>query len=297
MKPEREEVYVSHIQHDTYKEYEVGSCEPRNCNTDKANNCDWNVYENGVSVRDWKYGEKTCRNHCQNIALCSGLNPLTCPLIGEDVRQIWDERIGPPHVVCIYPTSTFRLKENIDKYASYWGDDDNYNNILMAQYCSGQVSSCPEGIDSMSFKRCSRMVSTGLDGVTCREWGRHNKSVFDKTAAKYCSENNTLDCSCFTEKSCSFCSHHSYLSMSELSGCDGNKKGIDLDQLALSAIEDITDHVKEDNETDSQSSSVLGIVIALVVIIALVIIVLLVIKWSIGTRKKEKGARREEREL
>lgn len=212
-------INVKVVQKKPFDAYTVGSCDTGNCYEEQKNACDWNVYSDGVEIKDWNYKSSPCMNECKDLIYCSKINSKICPQIGYEVISRWD--IEPPNIQCTYPLDTFLDMNNIQKYIDILGEDDNYNNYIMPQFCSQIVETCPENVHQTRFTQCSRMVSNGVDGERCRQWSAKNPKVSDKTILTYCNQNNTEDCSCISENQedvCELntCMKPSYLSTSEI---------------------------------------------------------------------------------
>lgn len=136
-----------------YRTYVAGPCACWHCSTSTPK---------GSCENDWEYDKKTCCFTCPKQPKCSRLDPSTCPNIAGGAQAAWDDS---PTVACTYNVDGFTALADIVEYKETWGTDDNYNKIIMPEFCALTSEECPN--DELV---CTNLTSTGEAGKLCQEW-------------------------------------------------------------------------------------------------------------------------------
>jgi hypothetical protein len=154
-----------------------------------AGNCDCNVCSTpgACNVTEWQYGtQKCCSGFCPPLPQCSQPDPSVCPVFSSGGPQSVQFSAAPT-VQCSYSPSQFTNLPDVQKYSSLYGQDTNYNQVIMPAFCSQRTAA---GV--------SRMVDTGPEGTLCKPWAGSNKKMAQTVQATYCQQNPTDPaCACY----------------------------------------------------------------------------------------------------
>lgn len=154
---------------------------------------------------DWAYGERRdCGPNCIRFE-CSELDIGTCPSIGENIEAEWARNTSneseSPLVFCTYDPTTFDF-DDVNEYRDNFGEDDQYNEVVMPTFCFDTSINCPEDpTKETPWKSCPNMLDTGDSGELCRDWRSRNIKIADDAQSTYCQKNSSdPTCSCYTRQ-------------------------------------------------------------------------------------------------
>lgn len=145
-----------------------------------------------------------------------------CPVIGGISPQVqWDSNSAnsPCNIMqgkggvlaCLYPLATFQDEKNVAQYVSTFGENSDYNNVILPYFCSSQVKSttsqkCPlDPFTNLPMTFCSQIVSNDR----CKNWirdqiaeGASSSQVnnANNILNNYCATYNTPDCDCLNRQ-------------------------------------------------------------------------------------------------
>jgi hypothetical protein len=100
---------------------------------------------------------------------CSRLDPATCPDTAGGAIARWD---GSPQVSCTYRVSGFTTPADVNVYKLKWGEDSNYNRVIMPAFCALPSQDCQDNSGS-----CTNLQDTGEAGTLCQEWASKTGNI------------------------------------------------------------------------------------------------------------------------
>nr|QBK89918.1 MAG: entry-fusion-complex G9/A16 [Pithovirus LCPAC101] len=140
-----------------------------------------------------QFVEPTCKE-------CTKVCPEECVPLGSDVTADWKEGTGDENrtLACTYDASTFTL-DDITKYMIEYGKDDNYNKVIMPDFCFKDSNICVENPNTgKPWKTCPNMLNDGAAGSMCRNWRSTNTELADEEQLGYCDDNSSNPtCACY----------------------------------------------------------------------------------------------------
>jgi len=188
-------VTLTTTQTNSFNAYDAGTC---NCFICPAENSG-SVCPNG----DWKYSTlQCCGGMCSSVAQCSKIDPDVCPKIGTGpISTSWtipgSVSSNGASVNCNYGVNQFQTVTDIKTWIQLQGKDNQYDSLIMPQFCSQQVTTCPLDRNQIPMPNCNRLLSTGEDGDICRDWQINNPTQADMVIQNYCSNTrNLFGCDC-----------------------------------------------------------------------------------------------------
>ena len=172
----------------------------------------YSILEKVIDVNSHAGSDKiTYTSTCPDYSLC--------PVIGGISPQVqWDNNNpqcsimngANANLACLYPLATFQDEKNVAQYVSTFGENDDYNDVILPYFCSSQVKAttsqqCPlDPFTDLPMTFCSQIVSN----PRCGDWIRNQLNSGDQDQAdnannllnNYCKNFNTPDCDCINRQ-------------------------------------------------------------------------------------------------
>lgn len=176
------------VQKNPYDIYEVGECRSFICSAKTP------VAQ--CSDGDWTWKFRKCGMTCPQQPICSRPDPSLCPTFsGQRPQSI--KFNSAPHLECTYNLSSFSTVADLQKWKEIFGQNKEYDQILIPAFCSKQsFSDCPLNQDGKIPASCSILRANNSAGDFCREWAKENPSLADQVKEEYCQKHNTFECAC-----------------------------------------------------------------------------------------------------
>jgi len=154
----------------------------------------------------------TYTSTCPNYKLCPVIGGIS-PQVQLDSSNFQCNTMLGKNVAlaCLYPLATFQDEKNVAQYVSTFGENSDYNNVILPYFCSSQVKhttsqKCPlDPFTNLPMTFCSQIVSNDR----CKNWirdqiaeGASSSQVnnANNILNNYCATYNTPDCDCLNRQ-------------------------------------------------------------------------------------------------